>query len=72
VVVQKRPGEHWGRVEGIEAEDDRRMLREERERYERILKPLINEAAFRRGYEAGRAAETTSAALKSPLAVSAS
>jgi hypothetical protein len=47
-------GENWGRVERIEDETGDRLHGWERERYERILEPLSNDAAFRRGYEAGR------------------
>jgi len=56
-------GEHWGRVEWIEDETGDRIRRWDRERYERILEPIANEAAFRRGYEAGRAAATAPTAL---------
>ena len=51
-------GERWGRVERIEDEIGERLHRWDRETYEHIMEPLANDAAFRRGYEAGRTAGT--------------
>jgi predicted ATPase/DNA-binding SARP family transcriptional activator len=51
-------GKRWGHVERIEDGADFRLHRAERERYERIVEAVANDAAFRRGYEAGRAAAT--------------
>jgi tetratricopeptide (TPR) repeat protein len=59
-------GAYWGHFERIEETTDR-LHREARQRYERILEPLMTEAAFRRGYDAGRAAEASIA--RSPGAV---
>ena len=49
-------GERWACVERIEDESGDRIFDWDRVRYKRILEPLANDAAFRRGYEAGRAA----------------
>ena len=45
-------GEHWGRVERIDAP----LFAWDRDRYEHILEPLRKDPAFRSGYDAGRAA----------------
>jgi predicted ATPase/DNA-binding SARP family transcriptional activator len=55
-------GERWGRVKRIENDTDQLIRGEDRKRYGRILEPLTNDAAFRRGYEAGRVAEASIAA----------
>ena len=50
-----RAGELWGRVERIEDDTGERLHPWDRETYERILEPLRDDTAFRRGYDAGRA-----------------
>jgi hypothetical protein len=54
-------GDYWGRVERIEDETGDHIVRWHRERYERILGPLTDDPAFRRGYEAGQMSETAAA-----------
>ena len=51
-------GEHWAQVEMIEEQIGDRLPGWDRNRYERILEPLTNDAAFRFGYEAKRVAAT--------------
>jgi len=50
----ERAGEYWGRVKRIEDDADKRLNASDCERYERILGLATNDAAFRRGYKAGR------------------
>ena len=54
---RRRAGELWGRANAIEDATGENLLQTDRERYVRILAPVSNDAVFRRGYEAGRAAE---------------
>jgi tetratricopeptide (TPR) repeat protein len=57
----KIAGDLWGRAERVE-EETTPMLHSSREVYQHILEPFANGAAFERGYQEGRAADTASAA----------
>ena len=62
-------GELWGRVEAIEDETGERILRLNRDRYERILAPLENDENFELGYQAARAATVRTSADDRPLSL---
>ena len=52
----KVAGERWGRAERVQDQIGQYLHAWDRERYERILEPIKNDPAFRRGYETERVA----------------